>query len=115
MKFLTKVVLASALLAFCATGIVAQAADAARGKKIAWSSSDGNCLACHMMAGGELPGNFGPPMVAMKARFPDRAVLRDHVWDARKYNAQTQMPPFGAHGILDSQQIDDVIEYLYTL
>ena len=35
----------------------------------------GNCLACHMIDDGELAGNNGPPLLAMKQRFPDRKVL----------------------------------------
>ena len=42
----------------------------------------GNCLACHVMVTPNWPegfpegGNSGPPLVAMKARFPDRAKLQ---------------------------------------
>ena len=45
---------------------VAEASSAvAEGKKIAFNRKKGNCIACHMMDNGALPGNIGPPLVAM--------------------------------------------------
>jgi len=46
------------------------------GEEVTFGRKLGNCLACHMIPGGNLPGNVGPPLLAMKARFPDKAVLR---------------------------------------
>ena len=62
---------------------VASADDVAEGKKVAFDRKKGNCLACHMMSDGALPGNIGPPLIAIKARFPDKAALREQIWDAR--------------------------------
>ncbi|MEZ5535098.1 MAG: sulfur oxidation c-type cytochrome SoxX [Thiolinea sp.] len=87
----------------------------AKGKEIAFSQAKGNCLACHMMAGGELPGNIGPPLVAMKARFPDRDTLRAQIYDARVKNPMTIMIPFGAHQVLTEEEIDLVTDYVHTL
>ena len=86
-----------------------------QGKKIAEDRTKGNCLACHVMGDGQLPGNIGPPLVGMKARFPDKAKLRAQIWDATKRNPNTMMPPFGRHGILTEDEIDKVVEYVYTL
>ena len=47
----------------------------AEGKSLTFDRKKGNCLACHMIDDGELAGNNGPPLLAMKARFPDREVL----------------------------------------
>ena len=47
-----------------------------KGKAVAFDRKKGNCLACHMMDDGTLPGNIGPPLVSMKLRFPDKAKLR---------------------------------------
>jgi sulfur-oxidizing protein SoxX len=88
---------------------------AEQGKAIAWDRKKGNCLACHVMDDGELPGNIGPPLVAMKARFPNKAALRAQIWDATKNNPNTMMPPFGRHGILTEGEIDLVVVYVYTL
>lgn len=89
---------------------------AEEGKKIAWDRGLGNCLACHNMKGAELPGTIGPPLVAMKMRFPDKKALFDILWDPRPTRGEgTIMPPLGAHGILTKDQIEKVVEYLYTL
>ena len=93
----------------------AAAASADNGKKVAFDRKKGNCLACHQIAGGDLAGNIGPPLVAMKARFPDKAKLRAQIWDATALNPNTMMPPFGKHKILSESEIDDVVEFLYTL
>jgi sulfur-oxidizing protein SoxX len=86
-----------------------------QGKKIAFDRKKGNCLACHQIDGGALPGNIGPPLVAMKARFPDKAKLRAQIWDSTKNNPNTVMPPFGRNKILSDQEIDKVVEYIYSL
>ena len=85
------------------------------GKKLAFDRKKGNCLACHMIDDGELAGNSGPPMIAMKARFPDKEVLFNQIWDPTKNNPNTFMPPFGKHGALTKDEINKIIEYLYTL
>ncbi len=74
----------------------------------------GNCMACHLIAG--IPsGNVAPPLVSMKQRFPDKAKLRDQIWDARKFNPRTVMSPFGAHKILSDDEIDKVVEFVLSL
>jgi sulfur-oxidizing protein SoxX len=96
--------------------VVAQEASAvAEGKKIAFDRRKGNCLACHMMDDGELPGNIGPPLIAMKARYPDKATLRAQIYDARTSNPNTVMPPFGPHAVISEEEIDKVTDYVYTL
>jgi L-cysteine S-thiosulfotransferase len=87
----------------------------AKGKAIATDRNKGNCLACHMMGDGEFPGNFGPPLSQMKERYPDRAVLRKQIWDATVKNPTSIMPPFGKHGIMSESELDQVVDYLYTL
>lgn len=87
----------------------------AAGKKIAFDRTKGNCLACHMIEGGELPGNIGPALVAIKARFPDKAKLRAQIWDSTRSNPNSIMPPFGRHEILTESEIDKVVEYIYSL
>lgn len=77
--------------------------------------SKGNCLACHSISDGQLPGNFGPPLIAMQARFPDREVLRMQIYDASQSNPLTRMPPFGHHRILTNEEIELIMDYLYTL
>ena len=85
------------------------------GKKLVFDQMKGNCLACHMIVGGDLPGNIGPPLVGMKERFPDKAKLRAQIYDPRVANPKTMMIPFGPMGILTDEELDKVVEYVYTL
>ena len=85
------------------------------GKKIAFDRKKGNCLACHQIEGGSLPGNIGPPLIAMKARFPDKGVLRAQISNPQKNNPHTMMPPFGPHEILSASEIDKVVEFIHAL
>jgi sulfur-oxidizing protein SoxX len=85
------------------------------GKQLAFDRKKGNCLACHMIPGGESPGNIGPPLVAMKARFPERQRLFNQIWDATAINPNTMMPPFGLHKALSKEEVDAIVEFLYTI
>lgn len=85
------------------------------GKKIAFDRKKGNCLACHAIGDGDMPGNIGPPLIIMKQRFPDRAILKAQIWDATVRNSMSIMPPFGKHHILSDTEIEKIIDYLYTL
>jgi len=85
------------------------------GRVIAWDRNAGNCLSCHWMPESELPGNIGPPMIQMQYRFQDRASLRRQIWDPTEANPDTVMPPYGKHGILTDHQIEQVIDYLYSI
>ena len=86
-----------------------------QGKEVAFHRKKGNCLACHKIAGGSLPGNIGPELVNMKARYPDKSKLRAQIWDATTVNPNTIMPPFGKHKMLSEEEIDLVVEFIYTL
>ena len=86
----------------------------AEGEKLAFDRSKGNCLTCHVIAGGDAPGNVAPALAGMKQRFPDRKELFAIIFDETKRNPQTVMPPFGRNLILTDQEINDVIDFLYT-
>jgi sulfur-oxidizing protein SoxX len=88
------------------------------GKAVAFSQDKGNCLSCHgfpSLTDAEQTGNSGPPIIAMQARFPDRAALRARIWDASAGNAASFMPPFGRHRILTEEEIDQVVDFLLGL
>ena len=93
----------------------ADAADIAKGKELAFDRKKGNCLACHMIEGGTLAGNIGPPLVAMKARFPDYEKMKAQIADPRIKNPNTIMVPFGPHKVLTAQEIELVSQFIYTL
>lgn len=87
----------------------------AAGKSLATERSKGNCLACHSIEDGELPGTIGPPLLAMKLRFPERAKLTRQICDATIRNPDSRMPPFCRHGILTQEEVELIVDYLYTL
>jgi len=81
----------------------------------------GNCLACHDVVTKKWPaalppaGNAAPPLVSMKARFPDKAKLRAQIWDSTVANPYTFMPPFGRHKVISESDIDNIVTFLYTI
>lgn len=98
----------------CATPVI----DAQRletGKKIAFERRKGNCLACHAIADGEASGNIGQPLKAIATHFKDKQALRDLIWDATRFNPDTTMPPFGRNKILTEAEIDQIVDYLWSL
>ena len=60
-------------------------------------------------------GTIGPPLIAMSARYPDKAKLRAQIWDATVANPQSVMIPFGKHKVLTEQEIDKVTDFVYGL
>lgn len=103
-----------AIAAGLATPARAQSA-VAEGRKLAFDRSKGNCLTCHVIKGGDLPGTIGPELKDMKARYPDRNELAAIIFDETKRNPQTMMPPFGRNRILTEQEISAIVDFLETL
>jgi len=75
----------------------------------------GNCIACHQSKDGELGGNIGPAMIAMKVRYPDPDELYAVIYEPRDKFPNTIMPPMGTHKLLSDEEIKQVVAYLYTL
>ena len=109
-------ILALALLAGLAlfSGAARAQSTVAEGQALAFDRGKGNCLTCHVIKGGDAPGNVGPELANMKARYPDRKELRAIISDETKRNPQTVMPPFGRNLILTGEEIEAVIDFLYT-
>jgi sulfur-oxidizing protein SoxX len=83
-----------------------------QGKELAISL----CQACHHFEGTDQAGTVGPPILAMKARFPDRKKLHEIIYDPHvAIKPHTIMPPFGRNGLVDENQIEMIIDFLYTL
>jgi sulfur-oxidizing protein SoxX len=108
-----KFALAAVALVLSAASAQAQSG-AAEGQKIAFDRGKGNCLTCHDIKGGDLPGTIGPQLRDLKARY-DRNELIAIVTDETKRNPQTVMPPFGRNRILTEQEINAVVDFLQTL
>lgn len=100
------------------SGLQAMAADqasVAEGQKLAFDRGKGNCLSCHEIKGGDLPGTIGPSLDGLKARYPNRSDVVAIVTDETKRNPQTVMPPFGRNLILTDQEIQSIVDFLYSL
>jgi L-cysteine S-thiosulfotransferase len=108
--------LAAALLlgALAATGPALAQSAVSEGQKLAFDRSKGNCLTCHEIKGGDLPGTIGPALKDLKGKY-DRNELVAIVTDETQRNPQTVMPPFGRNRILTEQEISAVVDFLQTL
>ena len=120
MRKLHQIAAACAMGAITLTGsaLAAEPAKEMTGKELAFTNTKGNCLACHGMP--TVPdaistGLYGPPLIAMSARFPDKAKLRAQIWDATVMNPSSSMIPFGKHGVLTEAEIDKVTDFVYGL
>jgi len=87
----------------------------ADGQKLAFDRGKGNCLTCHVIKGGDLPGTIGPELKDIKSKYPDRNELVAIIFDETKRNPQTMMPPFGRNRILTEQEINAIVDFLQTL
>jgi L-cysteine S-thiosulfotransferase len=107
--------LALAIGAFLSAGTAHAQSAAAEGQKLAFDRSKGNCLTCHVIKGGNLPGSIGPELIDIKSKYPNRADLVAIVHDETERNPLTVMPPFGRNRILTPKEIEAVVDFLQTL
>jgi L-cysteine S-thiosulfotransferase len=87
----------------------------AEGEKLAFDRSKGNCLTCHVIKGGNLPGTIGPELTDIKSKYPNRDDLVAILHDETKRNPLTVMPPFGRNRILTDKEINAIVDFLQTL
>jgi len=87
----------------------------AAGQVVLEDRKKGNCLSCHLIIGAELPGNTGPPLIGMQARWPDREALLQQISNPALRNPDTLMPPYGLHRILTDAELEVLVDYIYTL
>ena len=104
----------AALSLIPALATAATHADIAAGKKIATTTSLGNCDACHRFTGAVESGNIGPELKNVKSMVPSRKEFYAIIYDEQARNPQTIMPPFGKNAILTPKQINDVIDFMDT-
>jgi sulfur-oxidizing protein SoxX len=101
--------------AMLAAGPVSAQSSVAEGQKLAFDRGKGNCLTCHVIKGGDLPGSIGPELTGIKQKYPDRKDLVAILNDETKRNPLTVMPPFGRNRILTEQEINAIVDFLQTL
>jgi sulfur-oxidizing protein SoxX len=101
--------------AVASSGPAAAQSAASEGQKLAFDRGKGNCLTCHEIKGGDLPGTLGPPLKDIKSKYPNRNDLIAIITDETKRNPLTVMPPFGRNRILTEQEINAVVDFLQTL
>jgi sulfur-oxidizing protein SoxX len=101
--------------AMLAAGPVHAQSSVAEGQKLAFDRGKGNCLTCHVIKGGDLPGSIGPELTDIKHKYPDRKDLVAILNDETKRNPLTVMPPFGRNRILTEQEINAIVDFLQTL
>ncbi|MCF7972009.1 MAG: sulfur oxidation c-type cytochrome SoxX [Methylococcaceae bacterium] len=89
--------------------------DLSIGKQLSFQRNKGNCLACHVIDDGEAPGNIGPALQHIQTRFTTKEELKALIWDATQFNPQTSMPPFGKNKILTPDEVDHVVDYIWSL
>ncbi len=86
-----------------------------QGKTIAFDRNQGNCLACHKIDDGEMPGNIGPALTRDKIHDKNKKQLHNLIWDASRFNPDTSMPPYGKNKVLNTEDIDKIVDYLWSL
>ena len=99
-----------------------------RGKKI-FISRRLNCLSCHEapIIEEKFQGNFGPPLGGVGSRY-NKEQLRLRIIDSKSINPDSIMPSyfkkikfertpsvFFNRTILSAQEVEDLVEYLYSL
>lgn len=92
----------------------------ARGKPKYPGQVIGNCTACHWVVETELqnndqPGNVGPALLGMKARYPNKQDLFNKIWNSTNTVPNSIMPPFGADGMMTKEDVQSLVEYVYSL
>jgi sulfur-oxidizing protein SoxX len=107
--------LALVIGAFASVGTAQAQSAADEGRNLAVDRGKGNCLTCHDIKGGNLPGSIGPALTDIKSKYPDRNELVAILVDATRRNPLTVMPPFGRNRILTEKEIDAVVDFLQTL
>ena len=107
--------LALAIGAFASTGTAQAQSAVDEGRKLAFDRSKGNCLTCHAIKGGTLPGSIGPELIDIKSKYPKREDLVAILNDETLRNPLTVMPPFGRNRILTEKEINAVVDFLQTL
>ena len=106
---------AALLIGTVLTGPAQAQSAVTEGERLAFDRGKGNCLTCHMIKGGDLPGTIGPELTGIKGKYPNRDDLVAILTDETRRNPQTMMPPFGRNRILTDKEINAIVDFLQTL
>jgi sulfur oxidation c-type cytochrome SoxX len=89
--------------------------DPVRGRELALARDKGYCIVCHELPGEDWPGTVGAMLLNFKKNnYPNELVFQQ-IFDARAFNPNSVMPPFGTFGILTEQEIRDLVAYVRSL
>ena len=92
------------------------------GRGLTWNDkpgapADGSCYNCHQLSPQEMShGTIGPSLLRfgwMRGNGPEmQRYVYGKIYNAKAYNACSQMPRLGFSGTLTEQQINDLVAYL---
>jgi L-cysteine S-thiosulfotransferase len=92
--------------------------DPKKGQELAFSRArGGGCLACHVMgeASQDVPGNVGPDLSEIATAGRPDDYLYNYIYDPRHLRPDSPMPPWGAHGFYNDEEIRHIVAFLKTL
>ena len=87
-------------------------------KLVADRTRGGSCLACHVMGqagNADMPGNVGPDLSEIGNAGLKDETLFNFVYDARVYDPESVMPPWGTNGLFNDEEIGHIVAFLKTL
>ncbi len=91
----------------------------AEGQKLAFDRGrGGGCLVCHAMgpaSANQQVGNVGPDLSEIGNAGRTDEWFFNYIYDARVYNPETVMPPWGAHGLFTDDEIRHMVAFLKSL
>ena len=95
-----------------------------RGRSLLLQRHETGCVLCHQIQGLPQGGNLGPSLVGLGQR-STAAQARERIFDARRFNRETIMPPYLSSAdlrnvapnyrgwaILTPQALEDIVSYL---
>lgn len=110
---------AAPILAALSLGATLQAvAQPAPAPDVFVRADKGHCIACHQLPEGAGPAtraDLGPRLEGARMRSLGKAALREVINDPMRANPDTVMPPFGRHRILETAEIERLVEFLHAL
>ena len=99
--------------------IEAISGDPAMGEKLVKDRRrGGGCLACHAMGpttASAQVGNVAPDLSEIGNAGRTDEWFYNYIYDARVYNPETVMPPWGAHGFYKDEEIRHMVAFIKTL